>query len=365
MGHCNTPARAAADSRGAANGGGFPLPAADLVDVVRSLDLERPFVFAHSVLATLALHAEALAPGLWAAAYLYEPVASVTPAQVRCPAAQPGSGVSAGSAASAAVLGGQVCGHRTSAAGAPHCSCPNPQPRSHRLGSSPATRGPAVVGPAAVDPEHCGQAASERQQARKIDSFCSLSAAMCPALVRAVACGVSGAVLYRAYFPWRASRWIRSNPSGAAPLRDSSERAALAVIGSDSPFSAANPAGVCPTLAASLGGTSTSAEIPPGCSALVRAQVAMQVEANRVAGRMLATGARARRRRWESAAAALASLRARPGFSPLTDRALQAYVESCCTPCADGAPRPQHVCRWRAGCVAGVARGTGLGHMLL
>lgn len=103
-----TPAPAAADSSSRANGGGFPLPAADLVDVVRGLRLERPFVFAHSVLATLALHAEALSPGLWASAYLYEPVASVTPAQVRRPAAQPGSDVSAGSAPSAAVVGAGV-----------------------------------------------------------------------------------------------------------------------------------------------------------------------------------------------------------------------------------------------------------------
>eukprot|EP00892_Ulva_mutabilis_P003296 jgi/Ulvmu1/1338/UM011_0066.1 len=59
----------------------FPLPPTDLVDAVLSLGLRRPFVFAHSVLGTLALLAEALSPGLWAAAYIFEPVAAALPSQ--------------------------------------------------------------------------------------------------------------------------------------------------------------------------------------------------------------------------------------------------------------------------------------------
>lgn len=78
-------AAAAADDIGGVAVGGFPLPPSDLVDVVRCLGLERPFVFAHSVHATLALLAEAMAPGLWGAAYLFEPVACVTAAQARPP----------------------------------------------------------------------------------------------------------------------------------------------------------------------------------------------------------------------------------------------------------------------------------------
>lgn len=57
---------------------------------------------------------------------------------------------------------------------------------------------------------------------------------------------------------------------------------------------------------------------------------------------MLARRAGARRRRWDSPEAACESLRQRPGFAQFTDRSLQAYVASCCAPCADGAATPDN-----------------------
>jgi pimeloyl-ACP methyl ester carboxylesterase len=66
-------------------GGKWPLPASDILNIVAQAGLHRPWVFAHSIGATLALIAEAMHPGLWRGMALFEPMICGTPDQVRSP----------------------------------------------------------------------------------------------------------------------------------------------------------------------------------------------------------------------------------------------------------------------------------------
>jgi pimeloyl-ACP methyl ester carboxylesterase len=60
-----------------------PVPVDDVMSVVKSLGLEMPLVFGHSLGGLLAALAECRYPSMWRAMFLYEPVIPADPNQVR------------------------------------------------------------------------------------------------------------------------------------------------------------------------------------------------------------------------------------------------------------------------------------------
>jgi hypothetical protein len=60
----------------------FPIPATDVIDVLKQLGLQQPLCFGHSLGGTMALVAEIFCPGLWKKVCVFEPPVTATVEQV-------------------------------------------------------------------------------------------------------------------------------------------------------------------------------------------------------------------------------------------------------------------------------------------